>query len=61
VPDALGLTMKRDLLTRAVQDDPEPTAFESWLLEHCQTSSIAAGPVRAMVPEVLLEFTELFS
>jgi hypothetical protein len=55
-PDAIGLTMKRDLLAGAVQDDPEPVAFESWLLQHCQASGIADGPVRAMALEVLAEW-----
>jgi hypothetical protein len=55
-PDAIGLTMKRDLLAGAVQDDPEPVAFESWLLQRCQASGIADGPVRAMALEVLAEW-----
>ena len=55
-PDAIGLAMKRDLLAGAVQDDPEPAAFESWLLGRCQASGIADGPVRAMALEVLAEW-----
>src|SRR4051812_17858389 len=31
--DAIGLALKRTLLERAVADDPEPAAFEQWLLE----------------------------
>ena len=54
-PDAIGLAMKRGLLAGAVQDDPEPAAFESWLLQRCQASGIADGPMRAMALEVLAE------
>lgn len=32
-PDRAGLEIKRRLLEQAVQDDPEPAAFEGWLLE----------------------------
>src|SRR5690348_697382 len=38
-PDAIGLTIKRDLLERAIADDPEPDEFEAWLHEQC----LAAG------------------
>src|SRR5690348_17655763 len=38
-PDAIGLTIKRDLLERAVAADPEPDEFEAWLHEQC----LAAG------------------
>jgi len=55
-PDAIGLTLKRDLLEGAVHDDPEPAAFERWLLECCQASGIADGPMRAMALEVLAEW-----
>ena len=35
-PDGIGLTFKRELLEQAVSDDPEPEAFEQWLLRlHC--------------------------
>jgi len=55
-PDAIGLAMKRDLLAEAIQDDPEPVAFEGWLLQRCQARGIADGPVRAMALEVLAEW-----
>jgi hypothetical protein len=55
-PDAIGLTLKREILQRAVQDDPEPTAFESWLLRYCQVMGRSDGPVRAMALEVLAEW-----
>ena len=31
-PDAIGLTMKRELLERAVAADPDPDRFEEWRL-----------------------------
>ncbi len=47
-PDAIGLTMKRELLERAVAADPKPDEFEAWLLEQCRTAGGAEGGVRAM-------------
>jgi hypothetical protein len=55
-PDAIGLAMKRDLLAEAVQDDPEPAAFEGWLMGRCRASGISDGPVRAMALEILAEW-----
>ena len=55
-PDAIGMTMKRALLQRATQEDPEPTAFEDWLLQHCQATGLSDGPLRAMAREVLAEW-----
>ena len=55
-PDAIGLGIKRDLLERAVADDPEPAAFEGWLLEHCLSAGGEAGATRAMALEVLAEW-----
>src|SRR5437016_12597710 len=47
-PDAIGLTIKRDLLERAVAADPEPDAFEAWLHEQCLAAGGSEGGVRAM-------------
>ena len=47
-PDAIGLTVKRELLERAIAADPEPQAFEAWLLEQCGAAGGAEGGVRAM-------------
>ena len=33
-PDTIGLTVKRDLLKQAVEDDPHPEEFEEWLLHY---------------------------
>src|SRR5215212_8453778 len=54
-PDAIGLGIKRDLLERAIADDPEPDDFESWLLEQAIVSP-ASGPVRALSSEIFAEF-----
>lgn len=55
-PDAIGLTLKRDLLARAARDDPDPDAFEEWLMEQCLAAGAASGPTRAMALEILDEW-----
>jgi hypothetical protein len=56
-PDALGLGLKRRLLDSAVKDDPDPDAFEGWLLEFCLKESVAGiGAARAMALELLQEW-----
>ncbi len=57
-PDAIGLGIKRALLEAAVADDPDPDAFEGWLLARCLTSSdgVAPGATRAMALDVLSEW-----
>ena len=57
-PDGIGLSIKRSLLTRAVEDDPDPNAFEEWLLDSprkCATSE-SPGAVAAMARIVLEEW-----
>lgn len=57
-PDAFGLGIKRDLLRRAVDEDPAPDAFESWLLEYpsrCEAPELA-GPALAMARAVFEEW-----
>jgi len=49
-PDTIGLSIKRSLLARAVQDDPSPEAFEAWLLNY------PSGAVSAMARSVLEEW-----
>ena len=51
-PDALGMLLKRELLERALAADPDPEAFEAWLLAQA-LSAPASGPVRAMCAEIL--------
>jgi hypothetical protein len=56
-PDAIGLGVKRALLEAAIAADPEPEAFEGWLLEHTLTARDAGvGATRAMALEVLHEW-----
>jgi hypothetical protein len=57
-PDAIGLGLKRDLLVQAVRDDPEPDAFEGWLLEQCLAAdgTASVGAVRAMATDILTEW-----
>jgi hypothetical protein len=56
--DAYGLTVKRDLLRRAVEDDPAPDAFEAWLLAYPLTcgSPQMVGPAFAMARMVFEEW-----
>lgn len=54
-PDRLGLSIKRDLLERAVAADPEPDRFEGWLMEQVVRAP-EAGPVRAMCEQIFLEY-----
>jgi hypothetical protein len=55
-PDAIGMAIKRGLLEETVRADPDPGAFEGWLLERCLTGPVASGPVRAMALDVLAEW-----
>jgi hypothetical protein len=57
-PDRIGLEIKRELLERAVRDDPAPDAFEGWLLERCMDPGPgrSVGSVRAMARDLLLEW-----
>lgn len=57
-PDAIGLSIKRMLLAQAVEDDPNPEAFEEWLLDYprkCATLE-SSGAVSAMARAVLEEW-----
>lgn len=54
-PDKIGLGIRRALLERATADDPEPEAFERWLMAQV-FSAPASGPVRAMGLQVLEEY-----
>src|SRR5204863_8139687 len=55
-PDAIGLTMKRELLERAVAADPEPEEFETWLHEQCLAAGGSEGGVRAMALSIFEEW-----
>ena len=54
-PDAIGLGIKRELLARAADEDPEPEAFEGWLLTQALRAP-ASGPVRALCAEIMAEY-----
>lgn len=53
-PDAFGLGVKRELLQRAVEEDPDADAFEEWLLNYpltCKSPELV-GPANAMARAV---------
>ena len=54
-PDAMGLAIKRSLYERAVLDDPEPGAFEPWLVAQALAAP-ASGPVRAVAAQIFEEY-----
>lgn len=56
-PDAFGLAVKRDLLRRAIEEDPAPEAFEGWLLDYPRSGAPElAGPSLAMARAVFEEW-----
>jgi hypothetical protein len=55
-PDAIGLGIKRDLLERAIADDPPPDAFEEWLVTQCTAAGAGDGGVRAMAMSIFDEW-----
>lgn len=54
-PDQIGLGIKAGLLARAAEEDPEPEAFESWLLSQV-IAAPAGGPLRAVSLQILDEY-----
>lgn len=57
-PDAFGLSVKRHLLQRVVDDDPPADAFEEWLLNYpltCDAPGLV-GPAFAMARAVFDEW-----
>jgi len=57
-PDAIGMSLKRQLLGEAIEQDPDPEAFDTWLLERCLTraQAVSMGAMRAMARDVLEEW-----
>ena len=56
-PDAIGIGVKRELLARAAEDDPDPEAFEQWLLDYPQRCAPElSGPATAMARAVFDEW-----
>ena len=54
-PDAIGMTVKRELLEAAIDAAPAPDEFESWLLSQALADA-ASGPRLAMGAEILAEY-----
>jgi hypothetical protein len=54
-PDAIGLAAKRELLERAVQEDPDAAHFEAWLLSCRSAGDPAEGSARAAMARTLLD------
>ena len=52
------MALKRELLERALRDDPEPERFEAWLLERCLAGddTHSVGSLLAMAREILDEY-----
>lgn len=50
--DAIGLTIKRELLESAVAADPSAEEFEGWLLEATLRAGAGNGGVRAMAMSI---------
>jgi hypothetical protein len=55
-PDAIGLTIKRDLLERVIAADPGADEFETWLQEQCLAAGGEEGGVRAMALSIFEEW-----
>ena len=56
-PDSIGMAIKRRLLEETVHDDPDPDAFEGWLVEHSDLDDTApSGPTRAMALDILADW-----
>jgi hypothetical protein len=57
-PDAIGMALKRSLLDAAAAEDPDPDAFEGWLLDRCfqGPDASAAGARLAMARDILAEW-----
>src|SRR5262249_26247014 len=51
-PDMLGMAMKRQLMDRAIEDDPSPEDFDAWLLAQCDRDDVAGGGMLAMAREL---------
>lgn len=54
--DAIGLEIKRGLLERCMEHNPEPDDFEAWLLEQVLSTGSGSGGVRAMAMSILDEW-----
>ena len=55
-PDRIGLDIKRELLERAVEEDPPADEFDVWLARCTLEHGVADGPVRAMALDILQDW-----
>jgi hypothetical protein len=55
-PDAIGLSIKLELLQAAVREDPEPSEFEAWLFHRWLSAGTSKGAVRVMATDILEEW-----
>ena len=55
-PDSIGMAIKRTILEDTVRHDPDPDAYEGWLLERCLTHDEPSGSIRAMALDVLSDW-----
>ena len=54
-PDSIGLGLKRQVLERVIEADPDPDVFEAWLLE-LVLATPGSGGVRAVCQEIYQEY-----
>ena len=58
--DSIGMAIKRELLERAVREEPPATEFEAWLLAQCadlvERGLASGGAARAMAQELHSEW-----
>ncbi|MBV8085448.1 MAG: type III secretion fhipep protein [Chloroflexi bacterium] len=54
-PDNIGLNLKLQVLDECIAADPEPGAFEDWLLSRSLEAD-ASGPLRAVCADILFEW-----
>jgi phosphoglycolate phosphatase-like HAD superfamily hydrolase len=57
-PDSIGLDVKRRLLEHVVSEDPEPDAFEAWLMDYVNKAqgTEASGATATIARTVLDEW-----
>ncbi|HWN19731.1 MAG TPA: hypothetical protein VNO19_12510 [Gemmatimonadales bacterium] len=55
-PDSIGMAIKRTILKETVRHDPDPDAYEGWLLERCRTQDEPSGSMRAMALDILSDW-----
>lgn len=51
-PDSIGLEVKQNLMEAAIAADPDPEAFEEWLLQQVLRAGPLTGATRAMARQL---------